>query len=75
MILIYMDPGAICFDPNKNEIHNANFTPYVDHVMNFQTLGSLECLDTVEFGAWQILVHQAPVLQGIQNLQKCLMRL
>ena len=43
--------SAICFDPNKNESIDANFTPYVDHVMNFQTVGSLECLDTVEFGA------------------------
>ena len=39
----------ICYDPGSGGAVTAEFTPAVSYVINFKTVGSLECVDTVDF--------------------------
>ena len=39
----------ICYDPGSGGAVTAEFTPAVNYVINFKTVGSLECVDTVDF--------------------------
>ena len=39
----------VCYDPNKNEIITAEFTPAVSHTIAFKDVGNLVCVDYVEF--------------------------
>ena len=46
------NPGwnsSVCYDPNTNESITAEFTPIVSHNIEFKTVGTLECVDYVEF--------------------------
>ena len=39
----------VCYNPSNPESITAEFTPSVNYTINYKTVGSLECVDTVEF--------------------------
>ena len=39
----------ICIDPSSGDAVEAEFTPPVNYVINYKQVGSLDCIDTVDF--------------------------